>query len=140
MGKEVKLCNPIKGAKVTVAADIPTISRAIDSQLGSESDKLAGAMGIAALYHNGDLVKLAANTKARVAGVETVTVHSMPFQVVKVKILSGSNKGGVGWVERDNVIDTPMHELFQSMCSTTGSGSRRARDIGGSIIPLSSGE
>lgn len=139
VGKEVKLCSSIKGAEIPVAADLPTISRAIDSHLGSESDKLAGAMQLAGLYHNGDLVKLAENTKARVAGVNTVKVHSMPFQVVKIKILSGSNKGGIGWVERDNVIDTPMHELLQSF-RTSSSGAGKRRDVGGALVPLATDE
>lgn len=137
IGKEVKLVGPAKGAGVPIGGDRELISRSIDAHLGTQSDKLAGAMTMATLFRSGELVKLPDNTKARVAEIDTVRVQSMPFKVVRVKILSGSNKGASGWVERDNVIDTPLQELFQAFRSPPKTKGKR--DIGGSIMPLSTG-
>lgn len=136
IGKEVKLRSARKGAGIPIAGDKQTIARAIDSHLGSESDKLVGGVQLAGLYQNGELVKLPDDTKARVAERSTVKVQSMLFQIVKVRILSGNNKGAVGWVERENVIDTPLHELYQSVASGSGSD-RRRHNVGGALVPMS---
>lgn len=141
IGKAVKLRGPFNKEAVPVAADLNRIGRVIDARLGSGSDKLNGAIELASLYKNGDVIKVPENTQAEVAGVSSVKLHGVPFPVVKVKLLSGSNKGGIGWVDRENVIDTPMHDFFHSIKAGSASGENKRRgDIGGALMPLSTGD
>ena len=134
VGREAKLMGPVKGAGVDVCIDKHSISRAIDSHIGSASDRLAGAAEVAAMYRSDRAVNVADNTRVKVLEASSVKVGSIPYKITKVKILSGENKGGVGWTDRADVIDTPVQELYQSM-----RGVSRPDNSGAAALPLSAG-
>lgn len=72
----------------------------------------------------GAIYQIAEKTKIQVMQNGDLSVHQVPFKIVKVRLTSGESNGCEGWVHRDDVVDTPLQEMFQGM-RQSGQGRRK---------------
>jgi hypothetical protein len=115
-GRECYIDGPQKAKGVTVAIDPESLGREIDTHVGvASSERLAHAMGLKALFESGELAMVPPHTKVRVIENGSVTLDNLPCATVKVKLLEGTNKNAEVWVERANLIDTPIQSMIQSL-------------------------
>ncbi len=115
-GRECTIDGPLKNKGVPAAIDPESLVREIDTHVGSaSSERLAGAMGLQSLLDSGELAIIPAKSKVRVVENGSVTVQGMPYNTVKVRILEGKLKDVELWIERINLIDTPIQVVFQAI-------------------------
>lgn len=131
VGRTAKLCGPIKGSGVPAATDIESLAKEIDAHQGSDSDNPAVLLETESLYRKGLLVKVPENTKVSILESSKVMAASFPHKIAKVRVLSGTERGTY-WVERENVIDTPLQEVMQLLRSNQ---SRSRRKLNTNLIP-----
>lgn len=113
--KDVVLRGPLKEG-VDVAASKETARVFIDSFIGRDFEsRMAGGATRRHLLQTGDVVKVAEKTKAKVMANSKVMCSGAMYPVTQVEILNGPAKGGVGWVDRWDVVDNPMLEFYQMM-------------------------
>ncbi len=116
LGRECIICGPQPEQGVPVAVEPETLAREIETHVGAaSSEKVAQNSAIQPLYESGDLVNLPDKTKVKVLDNSSVRVQELPVKIVKVKILSGPSKDAECWVERLNVIDTPIQSIVQGL-------------------------
>jgi len=115
-GRDCTVDGPIRLKGVPGAVDPESLSREIDTHVGAaSSERLAVAMGLQSLFDSGALVHIPAHSKVSVIENGTVTVQGIQYKIVKITILGGKLKGSEFWIERVNLIDTPLQAFFQSL-------------------------
>ncbi len=121
-GKKCCVVGPFSEDGVWLGETFDVAVRLIDSYIGLRSDQLAGAFARAAMKREGEAVVIANGTKVQVEETRSGFIHRVPFKVVKVKLINGKYAGAHGWVRRDDVIDTPLQELYQKFRSVSSRG------------------
>lgn len=58
------------------------------------------------------------NTAAKVVSSGKFKMYGVPHTVVQIDLTDKELAGVRGWVERDNVIDTPLLDAYNSMRAT----------------------
>jgi hypothetical protein len=115
-GRECTVEGPVRAKGVPAAIDPETLAREIDTHVGgASSERLALAMGVQSLFDSGALAVVNDGSRVKVVENGSLTVQSMPYKTVKVRVLNGELKGQQLWIERVNLIDTPVQTLFQSL-------------------------
>lgn len=116
-GKKCEIAGPF-GEGVWVGNSKDACALLIDSNLGTAGDKLQGAANRAVAMKNGELAQIADHTKIEIIKNDKVKLYGNDHAVVEAKVLSGDLEGTTIWLCRDDVIDTPLQEWFQSLRQT----------------------
>lgn len=111
VGKDCELASPYKSG-VYVGATKHLAAIPIDATIGNEYLRTPAKTELQRCLNDGRIVSLPDHTKVRVLGNDKVVLYAIPHGLVKVKILNGEYKGSQGWVERERVIDTPLHRIY----------------------------
>lgn len=118
---------PGKGRICTVAGPTGTVYFSptefmtkfeIDSHIGTAQEKWAAHVQLARYVEQGEIFELSEGTKVQVLQTKRVLVQSAPHWITQVKLLGGELKGAQGWVNRADVIDCPVQQIYQSMRKT----------------------
>jgi len=84
-------------------------------------------MGLKALFESGELALVPPHTKVRVIENGSLMLDNLPYATVKVKLLDGTNKNAEVWIERANLIDTPIQSMIQSLRQQHGGAAATER-------------
>lgn len=90
-----------------------------DVHIGNTQQKWEAAINLDRLMKNGSGVELDEHTKVKVLDSGTIRFLGADYAIAEVEVLSGPNAGAKGWVERNNLIDTPLQQVYQAMRGTT---------------------
>ena len=101
------------GECIYMGDDKPTMKTIVDSTIGNAQDRMQGAQTVATLIRNGDIMELDDHTKVQVIGNDNFILYGATHPIVKVKVLSGGYSGQTGWINRDDVIDSPLQDFYQ---------------------------
>jgi hypothetical protein len=118
-GRECRLCGP-KTGHVFLSLDKDQAALPIDATIGGKRDRHPSQVALARGIVAGEVLCPADNTKARVLTNANLSLYGCPYQITKVKLLSGPFKGKSGWVMRQDVMDTPVQEVIQSGFRSSG--------------------
>ena len=116
--KVSELVGPV-GTGVNMAFAEENAKYLIDTHIGTAGQKLEAVQTLNAVIARGDAVNLDDHTKVKALESDKVKVYGCDYAVVQVEVVDGDHQGTNGWVERENVIDNPLQQLFQSMRGTT---------------------
>lgn len=114
VGKSCEVCSPAERG-VYLGTDKFKAMVPIDATVGAPYLRIPAKMELQKCLDNGSIAKLDEHTKVKILGNTKVTLYGVPHTLVKVKVLNGEYKDDVGWIERDKVIDTPMHAFYVSI-------------------------
>ncbi len=114
LGKSCEVSSPYDES-VYIGANKRLASVPIDATIGNDYLRLPAKNELQRCLKNGSIAKLPNHTKVKVLGNDKVVLYAIPHGLVKIKVLDGDYEGSLGWVERDRVLDTPMHKLFNQI-------------------------
>jgi hypothetical protein len=117
LGRRCEVVGPI-GEGVDAAGAKESLKYVIDAKIGTASDKAAGRLTVAALKRKGELATLADHTPVKIMESSKLPVLGYPYTLTRVEIIDGEYKGSAAWVQREDVIDSPIYQLHQSMRAT----------------------
>lgn len=127
-GRECIVAGPIPNKGVPVAVDPESLKKEMDTHVGGASSaRLAGVSGLQSLYDDGQLATIADRSKVKIIENGQLRIDGVPYQIVKVRLLDGDNKGSTVWIERINLIDTPIQAVFQSLRTSGKSAPETAK-------------
>ena len=125
-----ELCGPYrKGAFMAYEKDDADFI--LQTHIGTPGDKLSSCNTLDAIVSEGRVALLPEHTQAVVETSGTRTLYGCIYPITKVKITNGEYQDQEGWVERENVIDNPIQQIYQAMRSTSAPTKR----LGGSADP-----
>jgi len=110
-GKACELVGASNG-KLYIAVSKDAITELIGVGEMASVEKMDDAEKLANLLRSGLGAELPSPTKATIKDNAWVTVHGAPFHVTEVKLEDGEYSGHEVWTKRENVVDTPVQQLF----------------------------
>lgn len=110
VGKSCEISSPYD-EDVYIGATKRLAAVPIDATIGNDYLRLPARNELHRCLKNGSIAKLPNHTKVKVLGNDKIVLYAIPHGLVKIKVLDGDYEGSLGWVERDRVLDTPMHKL-----------------------------
>jgi hypothetical protein len=113
-GRECHIQGPVR-AGVYVAGVKETMQFVIDSHIGNANEKAMARASLNTLERRGELTTVDDGTAVTVIGNSKLKVLGFPYPLTQIEINSGSNAGSKGWVQREDVVDTPIQELYQNL-------------------------
>ena len=111
-----KVCE-IASAKenfVYVSADKQMATVVIDAEIGAGYLRAPAVRDRTKSLEEGTTIKVINHTQVKILSNDRIMLYGVPHQLVKIQLMSGPNKGGRGWVERNDVLDTPIHAILQN--------------------------
>lgn len=113
VGRTCQLWGP-KNGQIYVALSRDDIKWPFDATIGfTQRDRAPAQRELSVAVDAGKIICPSDHTAAKILATDKLHLYSCLYPITKVKILSGAYKGKVGWVQRENVIDTPLQELIQ---------------------------
>lgn len=87
----------------------------IDSKIGTPGQRVEAMLRETAAMNQGLIGKFDENTPCKVIETSNITMYRTKYPIVKVAITGGEYKGSRAFVQREDVIDSPVMELFAAM-------------------------
>ena len=113
VGRKCEVCGP-KGGYVYMALSKQYASYPIDAAIGFSSRDRANAESALARAVESDIILTPDHhTKVEVLANDKAQLWGCTYRISKVEILEGEYKGKKGWVQREDVIDTPIQDIIQ---------------------------
>lgn len=117
-GRDCELVGPV-GTGVNLVYQKEDMRYVIDTHIGSTGQKMEANANLEAMMRGGSGFRAPDHTQAKVLESGKTVLYGVTYMVTKVQITGGDSAGTKGWVERDNVLDTPMMKFVQSMRGTS---------------------
>jgi hypothetical protein len=114
VGRQCEVAGPI-GEGVDACSAKDSMKWVIDAKIGTPQDKMAGRLRLERLKTTGEIATLADRTPVRVVENGTLHVLGYRYPLTQVEIAAGEYKGASAWVQREDVIDTPIQKIYQTM-------------------------
>lgn len=112
-GKTCELVAPA-GGKLYVAVSQEMLGNVIGLAEMKSIERIDDQEKLQYILSRGYATAIPDHTKAIILGNAWITVHRAPFHVNQVKLLDGEFAESKVWVRRDNVVDTPVQQLFKA--------------------------
>lgn len=90
----------------------------IDTRIGTPMDRAASEKVLNSMIRDEQVVHIPEFAEVKVLGAGFVTLYGCRYAVAKVQVVSGAAADTTGWVERENVLDSPLFALYHSMRAT----------------------
>lgn len=116
-GRTCQVAGPI-GEGSYLAADKDNLRHVIDSHIGTVQEKATGRIRVSGLVRDGGLLVVEDHSSVKVLANGKLRVLGYSYPITKVEVQDGAAEGQSGWVQREDVIDTPIQQLYQSMRGT----------------------
>lgn len=113
-GRECQVNGPIKSG-VYIAPEKADMKFPIDAKIGTPAQRLESRQTLRVIIDQAKVYELPESTKVKVIRSGFVELYKIKNPLVEISVLDGDYAGQTGWVERENVIDSPFMEAFQAM-------------------------
>ena len=117
-GRACEMVGPIKEG-VNLALEQDDAKYMYDAQIGRPDMKAASRYTLSQIINEGRIVTVPDHSNVVVGETQFLTLYGNKYPVVHVDVTSGDLNGTSGWVERNNVLDNPVMQLYQFMRGTS---------------------
>lgn len=91
------------------------ISYLLDTHIGSGGQRIEAMQKLLAAVSHGLVYKVPESTVAKVVSNSTHKMYGVPHHIVEIEVVDGDFAGQRGWVEREDVVESPLMEAFTAM-------------------------
>lgn len=113
-GRACEVVGPI-GEGVYAAPAKSDMQYVIDSHIGTVAEKAQGRMRVGGLVRNGALILLDDHTPVKIVSNSTLRVLGFGYPLTGVEVTGGPQAGLAAWIQREDLVDTPLQQIYQSM-------------------------
>lgn len=113
--KRAAVLHGLRKDGVKFALEKENMNYVLDSQIGTPGQKMEAALRLSAAMNQGLVGELPENTKCTVISSTSSKMYMHSYPLVKVEINGGEYDGTQVYVQREDVIDSPMMEGYAAM-------------------------
>lgn len=111
IGREGEMCGP-HGGKLYMGTTRDSLGFVIGAAEMKSIERVEDAIKLKNALASGLVAEAENHAKVRVLANGRVVVYRAPFDLVQVQVLDGKYAGAIGWIRRENLLDTPLQQLF----------------------------